>query len=258
MDETRRTGAAEALATAERTRQAIAPLSAVGGGLTVDDAYEIQKVNIRRRLGDGRQIYGHKVGLTSKAMQDALGISEPDYGYLLDDMLVIESVAADRYLQPRVEIEIAFILGEDLGGSNITAERVLEATSFVTPAIEIIDSRIMDWKITLEDTIADNASSAGIVLGRERTSPDGVNLAGELGELRVNGQLMDQGTGEAVLGHPANAVAWLANKLGEFGTVLQAGQVILPGSVTRAVDVASGDHVLGTFSTLGEVSLQLT
>jgi 2-keto-4-pentenoate hydratase len=252
--------AATALASAEWSRQPIPPLTATYAGLTVEDAYEIQQINVRERVRGGRTIYGHKVGLTAKPMQQMLGVDEPDYGYLLDDMVVEDgaTVPVARYLQPRVEVEVAFVLGAPLYGPGVTVEDVLKATAYVVPAIEIIDSRIVDWKITLADTIADNASSAGIVVGRQRTSVDGLDLPAVQATLSKNGEVVDTGTGEAVLGNPAIAVAWLANKLSAFGVELLAGHVILPGSCTRAVDVGAGDVIVGSFTPLGQVSVRFT
>jgi 2-keto-4-pentenoate hydratase len=248
---------AEALRRAEATRTPIVPLSDTWPAIDLPDAYEIQLTNISRRLQDGAIVRGHKVGLTSRAMQEMLGVDEPDYGHLLDDMFVTDSSdqTVDRYCTPRVEVEIGFVLHAPLEGPGVTVADVVRATDYVAPCLEIIDSRIRDWRIKLVDTIADNASSAGIVIGETRTPPDRVELTAVDAELRRNGEIIDAGSSEAVLGNPATAVAWLANKLAAFGTRLEAGHVVLPGSCTRAHDVSRGDHVRADFDGLGHVQV---
>ncbi|HVX23164.1 MAG TPA: 2-keto-4-pentenoate hydratase [Acidimicrobiales bacterium] len=255
MDLPARRQAASALADAERSRLPIEPLSKCYPGMDLDDAYAIQMLNIEDRLTAGSAVRGHKVGLTSKAMQTMLGVDQPDYGHLLTDMFIADRdvVAADRYLQPRVEIEIAFVLGSGLGGGGVTAADVLRATEFVVPAIEVIDSRIADWAITLEDTVADNGSSAGVVLGCRPTKIGDRDLRLVRGILERSGRLVETGLGAAVLGNPVSAVAWLANSLHQMGVALEAGHVVLPGSCTRAVDVVPGDVVRAEFDGLGDV-----
>ena len=255
---TERERAAEVLRTAEATRIAVPPLAQTFPGLDVVDAYEIQLLNIGRRLTSGATVYGHKVGLSSKAMQEMMGVDEPDYGHLLSDMVLQENtpIPTDRYLIPRVEVEVGFVLGDDLPGDGCTVEDVLRCTEFVAPAIELIDSRIADWKIGLCDTIADNASSCGVVLGKERVKPDELDLTGIEATLSINGEQVAAGRSDAVLGDPTIAVAWLANKVAAFGVRLEAGHVVLPGSCTRAYDVRAGDAVVATFAGLGSVSLQ--
>jgi 2-keto-4-pentenoate hydratase len=249
--------AAEVLRTAEATQVAVPPLVQTFPGIDVVDAYEIQLLNIRRRLAAGTTVYGHKVGLSSKAMQEMMGVDEPDYGHLLSDMVVYEErpVDASRYLIPRVEVEVGFILGDDLPGEGCTVEDVLRCTEFIAPAIELIDSRIADWKIGLFDTIADNASSCGVVLGKERVKPDELDITAIEATLHRNGEQVAAGRADAVLGDPTIAVAWLANKVASFGVRLEAGHVVLPGSCTRAYDVKAGDQVVAHFSGLGSVSL---
>jgi 2-keto-4-pentenoate hydratase len=249
--------AAKALWEAERTREPIGPLTADHPGIDVVDAYQIQLINIRRRLAEGRLIRGHKVGLSSKAMQEMMGVDEPDYGHLLDDMFVFEDEVVDtaQLCQPRVEVEVGFILGAPLPAPGCNIADVLRATEYVVPALEIIDSRIRDWKITLCDTIADNASSCRVVLGGRATRIDQVDLRTVGATLRRNGTVIATGSGAAVLGNPVTAVAWLANKVHDFGVTLDAGHVILPGSCTRAYDVAPGDNLRADFDTLGGVSI---
>jgi len=260
MDAEARTAAASALATAEREIQPIEPLTGVYPDMDVVDAYEIQLANIRRRVANGALVKGHKVGLSSRAMQRMMGVHEPDYGHLLDDMFFFEgdAVPAGRYLYPRVEVEVGFVLGAPLAGPACTVADVLAATAFVCPAIEIIDSRIRDWKIRIADTIADNASSAGVVLGGRRTPLAGVDLRTIGAVLRRNGEIVQTGAAGAVLGNPATAVAWLANTVHRFGVSLDAGHVILPGSCTRAVDVRPGDVVRADFDVLGPVSIRFS
>lgn len=249
--------AAEALRRAEASREAIPPLVQTFEGIDVVDAYEIQLRNIRRRLDAGATVYGHKVGLSSKAMQQMMGVDEPDYGHLLSDMVLSEDVPvrADRYLLPRVEIEVGFVLGDDLPGKGCTVDDVLQCTEAVVPSIELIDSRIANWRIGLADTIADNASSAGVVLGKDRRKPDEVELTAIDAVLHINDEQVASGRSDAVLGNPAIAVAWLADKVAGFGVRLQRGHVVLPGSCTRAYDVKAGDRVTATFDGLGSVSV---
>jgi 2-keto-4-pentenoate hydratase len=247
---------AELLRIAEQTRVAVPPIIQTHPGIDVVDAYEIQLRNIRRRVAAGARIVGHKVGLSSLAMQQMMGVSESDYGHLLDDMVLTEdtSIEASRFLLPRVEVEVGFVLGEDLPGEGCTVDDVIRATEYVVPAIELIDSRIADWKIGLFDTIADNASSAGLLLGKERRKPDELDLTAIEATLSRNGEQVAAGRSDAVLGDPAIAVAWLARKVASFGVRLQAGHVVLPGSCTRAFDVAAGDSVVAAFEGLGTVS----
>jgi 2-keto-4-pentenoate hydratase len=258
-DEDRRR-AAELLAAAERDRQPVAPLVEQFPGLDVVDSYEIQLLNIRARLAAGAVVNGHKVGLSSEAMQQMMGVEEPDYGHLLSDMEVFsdEPVATSRYCYPRVEVEVGFILGGTLPGEGCTTDDVIAATEAVAPAIELIDSRIVDWRIGLVDTIADNASSAGYVLGPQRMAPDELDLTTIEVRLLRNGEQVAEGRSDAVLGNPVTAVAWLARKVASFGVRLEAGHVILPGSVHRAIDVAPGDTFHADFDGLGHVDLSFT
>ena len=246
------------LRVAEATQVAVPPLVQTFPGIDVVDAYEIALLNIRRRLAAGVTVYGHKVGLSSKAMQEMMGVDEPDYGHLLSDMVLTEEapIPTARYLLPRVEVEVGFVLGDDLPGEGCTVADVLRCTEFVAPAIELIDSRIADWKIGLFDTIADNASSCGVALGKQRVKPDELDLKGIDATLTINGEQVAAGRSDAVLGDPTIAVAWLANKVASFGVRLEAGHVVLPGSCTRAYDVKPGDQVVADFAGLGSVSLR--
>jgi len=245
------------LAEAERSRVPMSPLIGAHPGIDVVDAYEIQLMNIRQRVAEGAVIVGHKVGLSSEAMQKMMGVDEPDYGHLLADMAVFEDVPVNtaKYLFPRVEVEVGFILAEDLPGAGCTEDDVLAATAAYAPAIELIDTRIRDWKIALCDTIADNASSAGYVLGRERVSPKDIDITGIDAVLTRNGEVVAEGRSDAVLGNPVTAVAWLARKVDSFGVRLKAGDIVLPGSCTRAIDARPGDSFVADFAGLGSVRL---
>ncbi len=245
------------LADAERSRVPMAPLTSIHSDIDVVDAYEIQLINIRQRVAEGARVVGHKVGLSSEAMQKMMGVDEPDYGHLLADMEVYQDkpVPAGRFLYPRVEVEVGFILADDLPGAGCTEDDVLAATAAFAPSIELIDTRIKDWKIALCDTIADNASSAGFVLGEERVSPKDIDIQGIDAVLTRNGEVVAEGRSDAVLGNPVTAVAWLARKVDSFGVRLKAGDIVLPGSCTRAIDARPGDQFVADFTGLGSVRL---
>lgn len=245
------------LAEAERTRVPMSPLIVAYPDIDVVDAYEIQLINIRQRIAEGAVVVGHKVGLSSEAMQKMMGVDEPDYGHLLADMEVFEDVpvVAAKYLFPRVEVEVGFLLAEDLQGAGCTEDDVLAATAAFAPSIELIDTRIRDWKIALCDTIADNASSAGYVLGPARVSPKDVDITAIDAVLTRNGDVVAEGRSDAVLGNPVTAVAWLARKVDSFGVRLRAGDIVLPGSCTRAIDARPGDEFVADFAGLGSVRL---
>ena len=246
-----------ALRESESSRKPIAPLAPRWPELTVEDAYEIQRRNIEQRVADGASIRGHKVGLSSRAMQDMMGVHEPDYGHLLDDMFVFEGdrVSVSELLQPRVEIEVAFVLGASLPRRGCNVADVLRATEFILPSIEIIDSRIADWQIGIVDTIADNASSARVVLGGNPVRLEDVDVRAIGASLRLNDEFVETGTAAAVLGNPVTAVAWLARTIGQFDVSLEPGHVVLPGSCTRAVTVRAGDSVRADFDALGHVEV---
>jgi 2-keto-4-pentenoate hydratase len=245
---------ADRLYRAERDRVPVPPLIQEHPGLTAADAYAIQLHNIARREAP---VVGHKVGLSSKAMQEMMGVDEPDYGHLLADMRLSETEPADagRYCYPRVEIEVAFLLGADLPGHDCTEQDVLDATEAFAPSIELIDSRIVDWRISLADTIADNASSAGFVVGAGRVPPKDLDPRGIAAVLHRGAEPVAQGRSDAVLGNPVTAVAWLARTVAAFGVRLRAGHLILPGACARAVDVHPGDEFRAVFTGLGDVRL---
>jgi len=245
---------ATALAEAYETRSPIDPPSA-SWAMNLDDAYAVQALQVQRWVAQGASVKGHKVGLTARAMQKLLGVDQPDYGHLLDGMFLSsgERVVATRFLQPRVEPEIAFVLARDLAGPGVTPVDVLRATDFVVASLELIDSRIRDWKITLVDTIADNASSGAVVLASRPVLPGAIDLRLTGCTLYRNGELVATGAGGAVLGDPVRAVAWLANVRAATGEALRAGDVVLPGSCTAAMPVSPGDTVRAEFAGIGAV-----
>src|SRR3978361_1982682 len=234
-------GIARRLYEAEQTRTPIRQLSLDYPDMTIDDAYAVQRALVALKVADGREVKGHKIGLTSKVMQRAVSIDEPDYGALFDDMFIEDGgrIPLGRYIRPRVEVELAFVLGEQLCGPGVTLFDVLRATEFVTPALEILDARVQmsdpdtGHLRTIVDTIAHNAANAGLVLGGRGGRP----LAGDLrwvgALLRRNGVIEESGVAAAVLNHPGNGVAWLANRLAPHGVPLESGDVILSGSLSR-------------------------
>jgi len=246
---------AQALWQAEQDRTSIPPIINDNPDLTVADAYRIQLINIQRKLDAGARIVGRKVGLTSRPMQQMMGVDEPDFGVLLDGMGVEEgdSISVADLVQPRVEAEIALVVGRDLRGPGVSATSALRYVESAVASIEIIDSRIKDWKIGLIDTIADNASSARFVVAGRRTPVDGIDLRLTGMALSINGELLETAAGAAVMGNPARCLAWLANKLAAFGEELKAGDVVLAGSLHRAIPVKPGDSVVAEFDRLGTV-----
>ena len=256
MDSTTHAQAARLLFEAYASRRPVQPLTTTYDDLTLEDAYAIQLQQVEWFLAAGRTVKGHKVGLTSAAMQRLLGVDQPDYGHLLDDFFYLEHepIPIDRFLQPRIEPEVAFVLRRPLRGPGVTAHEALAAVDFVLPALEIVDSRIEDWKIGLLDTIADNASSGAVVLGSTPTSVHDVDLRLSGAVMTQNGRVVGTGAGGAVLGSPLRALVWLANTVGARGVTLEAGQVVLPGSVCAMVPVAAGDTVTARFAGLGSVT----
>ncbi|WP_049987517.1 2-keto-4-pentenoate hydratase [Halobellus rufus] len=246
---------AEALYSALRTQEPIDRLTAEHD-LTMEDAYDVQTRFVDRRIDDGAEIVGHKIGLTSDGIQEQLGVDEPDFGRLLDTMFVEgREIPGGDLIAPRIEPEIGFVMEESLE-TPVTYLDVLDATSAVLPVVEVIDSRVRDWDIRIQDTIADNASSA-LYLAGERTSPVDTDLSLEGVKLYKNGTLESSGVGAAVLDHPARSVAWLANTLADLDEQIEAGHVVLSGSLTPAVDLAPGDVVSVEFTSIGTVNARL-
>jgi len=232
-----------ALYAALRERRTIAPLIAQDPTLTVDDAYAISLDFLARRVKDGERVVGKKIGVTSKPVQDMLGVHQPDFGFLTDWMHVEGDIDVDAkaLIAPRAEAEIAFILKDSLNGPGVTAADVVAATEWIAPCFEIVDSRIRDWKISIVDTVADNASCGVFILGEARADPRGLDLPGLHVTVTKNGAPLSEGHGSAVQGDPAQAVAWLANTLGAYGVTLDAGDVILSGSLVPLADAVRGD-----------------
>jgi 2-keto-4-pentenoate hydratase len=246
---------AGALRDARERRTPIAPLTESEPELRVSDAYAIAQRNVR--IAAGARVVGHKIGLTSPAVQEQLGVDEPDYGTLLDEMQIDDGAVIDagQYIAPRVELELAFRLAAPLTGPNVTADDVRRATADVLPSIELVDSRVRDWQIRLADTVADAASSAGFVIGAPPRSLAEFDPADIAAELWRGDELIERGHSSAVLGDPCVSVAWLANALSALGESLEPGQVILSGACTRMVAVGPGDRFRGVLAGLGEVSI---
>jgi 2-oxo-hept-3-ene-1,7-dioate hydratase len=254
-DEQRRDGAAQLIA-AERDRHAVPQLSSTFPDIELDDAYAIQMLWAQRRIAAGARMVGHKIGLTSRAMQMASKMTEPDYGFLLDDMLYNDGakIPAGRFLAPRLEVELAFVLGQPLRGPGVRVHDVLRATEYVVPALEIIDYRT-EVPRAVTDTIADNAAAAAMVTGGRVIRPWDVDIRWVGATLSKNGVIEESGVSAAVMGHPAAGIAWLANKLAPLGDGLDAGHILLAGSFTRPVSVAAGDVVHADYGPLGAVAV---
>ena len=240
------------------TRMPVEPLTSREPDLTIYDAYRIQMRMVQRRLDDGETVVGKKIGVTSQVVMDMLNVNQPDFGHLLSGMVFHESdpIRVDLLIAPRAEAEVAFVLKRELQGPGITAQDVLEATDYIVPCFEIVDSRIRDWKIKIQDTVADNASCGVLVLGRTRSDPRKLDLSAATMRLRKNGELISTATGASVQGSPLNAVAWLANTLGRFGIALKAGELILSGSQSPLVPVKAGDAFECAVEGLGGASMR--
>ncbi|WP_179506784.1 MULTISPECIES: 2-oxo-hept-4-ene-1,7-dioate hydratase [unclassified Sphingomonas] len=249
---------------AERTRTQIGQFSLEHPGMDLEDGYAISRAWVKQKLAAGRKVIGHKIGLTSRAMQRSSNVTEPDFGTLLDDMLFLDGhdIPISRFIEPRVEVELAFILKAPLKGPNCTIYDVLAATDYVTPAIEIIDARIeridKATGVTRKvfDTISDNAANAGIVLGGRPVKPDAVDLRWVSALLYRNGVIEESGVAAAVLNHPANGPAWLANKMAPHGEMLEPGQIILGGSFTAPIFARAGDSFHVDYGPLGAISVR--
>jgi 2-oxo-hept-3-ene-1,7-dioate hydratase len=257
---------ANRLDAAERTRTQVRQFSLEYPEITIADAYAIQAEWVKTKIARGNPVRGHKIGLTSRAMQRAANITEPDYGTLLEDMFFRDGqdIPAERFIVPRVEVELAFVLKDRLTGPNCTVFDVLRATDYITPAIEIIDARLHlsdpETKQTRKvfDTISDNAANAGIVLGGRPFRPDDVDMRWVGAILFRNGVVEDTGIAAAVLNNPANGPAWLANKLHPYGVALEAGEVILGGSFTSPIAAKAGDTFHVDYGPLGSISVRFT
>ncbi|MBZ0218437.1 MAG: 2-oxo-hepta-3-ene-1,7-dioic acid hydratase [Fimbriimonadaceae bacterium] len=254
--------AADRLFEAEKTRTQIALLSIAHPGMTMDDAYAVQAALVKLKKAAGRKVIGWKIGLTSKAMQYALNIDIPDSGVLFDDMVFDDggTVPADRFIQPRIEAEIAFVMKTGLAGPNVTIDDVLAATDYIMPSLEILDTRILRTDPvsgkprTIVDTISDNAANAGIVTGGTPVRPDDVDMRWIGAIVTRNGEVEETGLGAGVLNHPARGIAWLANRLADYGEAIQEGQVVLSGSFIRPVEALHGADIVADFGPFGSVS----
>jgi 2-oxopent-4-enoate/cis-2-oxohex-4-enoate hydratase len=258
MDQTKIEHYGKELYQALVNRAAVDPLTDREPEITIEDAYQIQQQMIQHRLNAGETIVGKKIGVTSKAVMEMLKVDQPDFGQMTSGMVFNEGepITADTLIAPRGEAEVAFILSRDLQGPGVTAADVLRATDFVVPCFEIVDSRIKDWRIKIQDTVADNASCGVLTLGGVRKSPRQLDLALAGMVLEKNGEVVSTSAGAAVQGSPANAVAWLANTLGRLGIGLNAGEVILSGSQSPLVDVAAGDNLVCSVGGLGGTSVR--
>ncbi len=250
------TTAALALHEAEKARKVIPQLSRTWPAMTLEDSYEVQRRWIELRKAEGAQVIGRKIGLTSRAMQQASKMTEPDYGIMLDDCTFVDGarIPAGRFIKPRLEVELAFVMGQDLQGAGCQMHDVLRATEYVSPALEIIDYRT-EVPRAIVDTIADNAAFGAIVLGGRIVRPFDVDLRWVSAALSKNGVIEETGVSAGIMGHPAAGVAWLVNKLAPLGDGLKAGDIVLGGSFTRPVDIAAGDVVQADFGPLGSIGV---
>ncbi|HEX4408827.1 MAG TPA: 2-oxo-hepta-3-ene-1,7-dioic acid hydratase [Xanthobacteraceae bacterium] len=257
MSDADRGKAATILMTAEKDRKQAVQLSKTWPDITIDDAYAISTEVANRKIAAGAKLIGHKVGLTSKAMQRSSQINEPDFGFLLDSMMIADgaSVPHENYCLPRVEVELAFVMGKTLRGPGVSLTDVLRATEYVVPAIEIVDARLQDPR-KIFDTVSDNGAAAGIVVGGRPVGPMEVDLRWVGGIMYRNAEIEETGVAAGVLGHPALGVAWLANKIGQHGTALEPGHLVLAGSFTRVVFARKGDTLHADFGSLGGIAVQ--
>ena len=256
LDPSQISAIADELVAADRERTTVPLLTGRNPGMTIDDAYAVQRLWAERRVEAGHRIVGRKIGLTSKVMQVATGITEPDYGVIFDDMVIETgaSVEFDRFSNVRIEVELAFVLAKPLEGPNTTLDDVLDATAHVLPALEILNSHIEMQGRTIVDTISDNAAMGAMVIGSRPVTVDEVDLRWVSALLSRNDTIEESGVAAAVLGHPARGVAWLANKLAQHGQGLGAGEIILAGSFTRPMWVERGDTVHAEYGPLGAIT----
>jgi len=257
LSATDRSRAADILMAAQKERKQAVQLSVTFPGITIEDAYAISTAVADRKIAAGAKLIGHKVGLTSKAMQRSSMIDEPDFGFILDDQMIADGAKVKHadYCKPRVEVELAFVMGKQLQGPGVGLADVLRATEYIVPAIEIVDARIQDQR-KIFDTVADNGAAAGIALGGRPVGPLDVDLRWVGGIMYRNSEIEETGLAAGVLGHPALGVAWLANKLGSIGTALEPGHLVLAGSFTRVVFAQKGDTLHADFGPLGGIAIQ--
>lgn len=257
LSDAERNKAADILMAAERNRKQAVQLSVTFPTLTIEDSYAISGIVAERRIAAGQKLIGHKVGLTSKAMQRSSMIDEPDFGFILDGQLIADGAKVKHadYCKPRVEVELAFIMGKRLLGPGVGLADVLRATEYVVPALEIVDARLQDQR-KITDTVADNGAAAGICMGGRPVGPMDVDLRWVGGIMYRNSEIEETGLAAGVLGHPALGVAWLANKLGQHGVALEPGHIVLAGSFTRVVFAQKGDTIHADYGPLGGIAIQ--
>ncbi len=255
--------AADALYDAERQRRQITPLTMALAGMDMDDAYAIQKAWVDRKIADGRKVTGYKIGLTSRAMQLAMKIDTPDFGVLLDDMYFANGadIPAGDFTDPRIEVELAFVLKEPLRGEDVSVADVMAATDYVVPALELIAARSYrvdpdtGYTRNVYDTIADNAANAGYILGNQQIDPATIDLPWAGAMLYLNGEIEETGLAGGVMGHPAHGIRWVCKRFARHGIGLEPGQVILAGSFTRPVVVKPGDNIRADYGPLGTIEV---
>lgn len=257
---------AEQLYEAERSRVQITPLTLRHPDMNMADAYAIQEAWVDRKLADGRELTGYKIGLTSRAMQNAMNIDTPDFGVLLDDMAFRsgDNIKAGDFTDPRIEVEFAFVLIEPLSGENVTVDDVMRATDYVVPALELIAAR--SYRVDPEtgytrkvfDTIADNASGAGYILGEQKIDPGEIDLCWAGAMLYLNDEVEETGLAGGIMGHPAHGIRWVCKRFAAHGIGLEPGQIILAGSFTRPVVVTPGDRILADYGPLGKIEVMFT
>ncbi len=250
---------ADVLYQALTSRESVKPLSEEHPNITIDDAYQVSLQLLQKRLDSGEKVVGKKIGVTSKAVMNMLKVGQPDFGFITDKMVYSQGQdmpISEHLIQPRAEGELAFILKKDLSGPGVTNADVLAATEYVMPCIEVVDSRIEDWRIKIEDTVADNASCGLLLMGDSAVDPRDVDMATCGMVVEKNGSIISTGAGAAVMGSPVNCVTWLANTLGEYGISLKAGEIILSGSMVPLEPVKAGDHLQVSIGGVGSASVR--
>lgn len=257
LSDAERNKAADILMAAEKDRKQAVQLSITFPNIVIEDSYAISTIVADRKIAAGQKLIGHKVGLTSKAMQRSSMIDEPDFGFILDGQLIADGAKVKHadYCKPRVEVELAFIMGKRLLGPGVGLTDVLRATEYVVPALEIVDARLQDQR-KITDTVADNGAAAGICMGGRPVGPMDVDLRWVGGIMYKNSEIEETGLAAGVLGHPALGVAWLANKLGQHGIALEPGHIVLAGSFTRVVFAQKGDTIHADYGPLGGIAIQ--
>lgn len=255
--------AADDLYHAENDKKQLEPLTLTHPDMDMDDAYAVQSAWVDRKVADGRKVVGYKIGLTSRAMQRVMKIETPDYGVLLDDMVFADGgdIKTADFLDPQIEVELAFVLKDRLFGEHVTPEQVMAATDYVIPAFELIAARSFrvhpetGYTRTVCDTISDNAANAGIIMGGNKVKPDETDLRWAGAIVKLNGVVEQTGLAAAVLDHPANGICWIAKRFAQHGIALEPGQVLLSGSFTAPIKVKAGDHVTAEYGPLGDISV---